>query len=154
MGNISADQKLQLAQMIRAESKDNRMKMRSRERMLYGTDSKYEQEEELPLYTKGYYGVYKEHGNKKDKELYALESNRETEEKSFFFSFRLRLIVAVVLFAGFLFWDAGGSNIAGITTKQIKEEIGKDFDVGLDEVVFDFENNFPYTLFNGKNKNQ
>ena len=144
MGNISSDQKLQLVQMIRAESKDNRMRMRSRERMLYGTDMKYEQEE-LPLYAKGYYGDYKDN---KDYELQALENGRESAIHTSFSSFRLRLVIAVLLFAGFLFLDAEEGNIAGISTNQMKEEINKDFDTGLDEVVFDFEHNFPYTLFN------
>ena len=35
MGNISTDQKLQLIQMLRAENHNNRMAMRSRERLLY-----------------------------------------------------------------------------------------------------------------------
>lgn len=38
MGNITSEQKLQLVQMIRAEHKDNRTRMRSRERMLYGAE--------------------------------------------------------------------------------------------------------------------
>lgn len=144
MGNISSDQKLQLVQMIRAESKDNRMRMRSRERMLYGTDMKYEQEE-LPLYAKGYYGDFKDN---KDYELQASENGRESTIHTSFSSFRLRLVIAVLLFAGFLFLDSGEGNIAGISADQMKKEINKDFDTGLDEVVFDFEHNFPYTLFN------
>lgn len=131
MGNISTDQKLQLAQMIRAENRDNRMKMKSREKMLYGTENKYEPEE-LPLYSR---------------EVFALENNGESVEKPSFSSFKLRLALAVFLFAGFLILDAGGGNVAGITTKQLQEEINRDFDAGLDSIVFDFEDNFPYTLF-------
>ena len=40
MGKITANQKLQLIRSIREESLDNRMKMRHRERLLYGTESK------------------------------------------------------------------------------------------------------------------
>ncbi len=29
----------------------------------------------------------------------------------------------------------------------MREEINKDFDADFEEVVFDFEDNFPYTLF-------
>lgn len=143
MGNISTDQKLQLVQMIRAESQDDRMKMRSRERMLYGTENKYKYKmEEPPLYTKGYY-----EGAGGRKEVYALENSGEEPAGASFSSFKLRLVIAVFLFAGFLILDAGGGNIAGITTKQVREEINKDFDTGLDSIVFDFEGNFPYTLF-------
>ncbi|NLL77598.1 MAG: hypothetical protein GX235_10195 [Clostridiales bacterium] len=126
------------------------MKMRSRERMLYGTDTKYDQDE-LPLYARGYYGEYKD---KKENELYALENKKEDMVPHSFSSFRLRLIIAVLLFAGFLFLDTGEGNIAGITTTQLKEEINRDFDTGLDEVVFDFEHNFPYTLFNDKSNDE
>lgn len=70
MGDISTEQKLQLVQMIRAESRDNRMKMRSRERMLYGIDNN-RKDEELPLYAKGYYDI--ESG--REKEMHALEES-------------------------------------------------------------------------------
>lgn len=53
MGKVSTNQKLQLIRSIRAESQDNRMAMRNRERILYGIESKAG--EELPLYAKGYY---------------------------------------------------------------------------------------------------
>ena len=43
--------------------------------------------------------------------------------------------------------DSGSGNIGGFSTDMIREEINKDFDAGFDEVVFDFEDNFPYTLF-------
>lgn len=146
MGKISTDQKLQLVRMIRAENQDNRMKMRSRERMLYGTESGYRETEEFPLYTRGYYEGYKG-----KKELYALEDGAESlpggPRGPSFSSFKLRLFLSVFLFAGFLILDAGGGSVAGITTKQLQEEINKDFDAGLDTIVFDFENNFPYTLF-------
>lgn len=144
MEKITVDQKLQLVQMIREENQDNRMKMRSRERLLYGTDNKSEPKElrDLPLYAKGSYDI------RREKELYALE-----EEKipaggiGGFSSFKLRMVLAAVLFASFLLLDSGGKAIAGITMEELRTEINKDFDAGLDEVVFDFENNFPYTLF-------
>lgn len=142
MGNISTDQKLQLVQMIRAENQDNRLKMRSREKMLYGTELNHEVDE-LPLYTKGYYN------GKTGKELHTMDNSKEKIDSFSFSSFKLRLILAVFLFAGFLMLDAGYGNIPGITTTQLQEEINKDFDTGLESIVFDFEHNFPYTLFNG-----
>lgn len=142
MGKFSTDQKLQLVQKIRAESQDNRMRMRSRERILYGIASK--QEEELPLYSKGYHD-YGRGG--REKELYALEEESGNMESTSFSSFKFRLVLAAALFTAFLLADAGSGTIAGISTAAVREEINKDFDTGLDEVVFDFENNFPYTLF-------
>ena len=147
MGNISTDQKLQLIQQIRAENQENRMKMRNRERILYGMEyqsKKYQYEQEIPLYNKGYY-----EGNRTNavKELYAMEAQGSDMERGSFSSFKLRFMLAVTLFAAFLVLDSGAGNIAGISTTALREEINKDFDTGLEEVVFDFENNFPYTLF-------
>ena len=144
MGKFSTDQKLQLVQRIRAESQDNRMRMRSRERLLYGGGR---QEEELPLYSKGYHDY-----GKGGRELYALEENAVHAEEISFSSFKLRLVIAAVLFTVFLLADSDSGSIAGFSTAAVQEEINKDFDTGLDEVVFDFENNFPYTLFKGVSK--
>lgn len=141
MGNISTDQKLQLAQMIRAESQDNRMKMRSRERMLYGTESS-KNDVELPLYTNGYYDTK----GRRETELHALEEQNHQGEVGFS-SFKFRMVLAAACFTCFLLLDTGGGNIAGITTEQLREEINKNFDTEFSEVVFDFEHNFPYTLF-------
>lgn len=137
MGKISTNQKLQLIRTIRAENQDNRLKMRNRERILYGIESK--SGEELPIYSKDYY----EGG----RELRALEEGGVPIQGNTFSSFKLRLILAVVLFSIFLVADAGEGDIAGISTEYIREEINKDFDAGFEEVVFDFEDNFPYTLF-------
>ena len=139
MGKFSTDQKLQLVQRIRAESQDNQMRMRSRERLLYGGGR---QEEELPLYSKGYHDYGK--GNR---ELYALEEGESHGETISFSSFKFRLVIAAFLFIAFLLADSGSGSIAGFSTAEVVEEINKDFDTGLDEVVFDFEDNFPYTLF-------
>lgn len=141
MGTITTDQKLRLAQLIRAESQDNRLRMRSRERILYGTAKS--DADALPLYHKGYQSG--KEGSKK--ELYALEEPAPMQEEVFPSSFKFRLVLAVVLFAGFLILDAGGGSLFGITTTMIQEEVNKDFDTGITSVDFDFEGSFPYTLF-------
>ena len=138
MGKVSTNQKLQLIRSIRAESQDNRMAMRNRERILYGIESKAG--EELPLYAKGYY-------DGREKELYALEDGSSAMQRGSFSFFKLRLMLSAVLFCVFLVADSGSGNIGGFSTDMIREEINKDFDAGFDEVVFDFEDNFPYTLF-------
>lgn len=147
MGKFSTDQKIQLVQRIRAESMDNRMRMRSRERMLYGTSGKAE--EEFPLYSRGYHDFGR---SGREGELYALEENGGNAAEGSFSSFKLRLVLSVVLFTGFLLADAGSGMIAGISTAAVREEINKDFDTGLEEVVFDFEDSFPYTLFKTDSK--
>ena len=138
MGKVSTNQKLQLIRSIRAESQDNRMAMRNRERILYGIESKAG--EELPLYAKGYY-------DGREKELYALEDGSIPMQRGSFSFFKLRIMLSAVLFCVFLVADSGSGNIGGFSTDMIREEINKDFDAGFDEVVFDFEDNFPYTLF-------
>lgn len=145
MGNISTDQKLQLVQQIRAENQENRIKMRNRERILYGMEHQTKTyEEDLPLYSRGCYeGRHATTG----KELYAMEERNNDNGGASFSSFKLRLVFSVLLFAAFLILDSGNGRIAGISTTTMREEINKDFDAGLEEVVFDFENNFPYTLF-------
>lgn len=138
MGRASTNQKLQLIRSIRAENQDNRIKMRNRERILYGVESKHS--DDLPLYSNGYY-------EGREKELRALEEGGVPMQGNSFSSFKLRLILAAALFCAYLVADAGEGNIAGVSTEAMREEINKDFDAGFEEVVFDFEDNFPYTLF-------
>lgn len=138
MGKITTNQKLQLIRSIREENLDNRMKMRHRERLLYGTESKMG--DDMPLYSKGYYGDG-------ERELYALEEGGIPAGGNSFSSFKLRLVLAIALFCVYLVADAGEGTIGGISTDAMREEMNKDFDADLEEVVFDFEDNFPYTLF-------
>lgn len=138
MGKVSTNQKLQLIRSIREENQDNRMRMRHREKILYGIEHK--PEEELPVYRKGY-----EEG--RGQELYALEEGGSPAYGNSFSSFKLRMILSVALFCTFLAADAGEGKIAGISTESVRKEINKDFDADFEEVVFDFEDNFPYTLF-------
>ena len=98
MGKITANQKLQLIRSIREESLDNRMKMRHRERLLYGTESKTG--DEMPLYSKGYYGSG-------EKELYALEEGGIPVTGNSLSSFKIRLVLAAALFCVYLVADAG-----------------------------------------------
>lgn len=133
MGNISTDQKLQLIQMLRAENHNNRMAMRSRERLLYDTN---------PGGGMGTGGNFFP-----ERELYALEQPQQKVQGSIFSSFRLRLVLSVFLFGAFLILDAGYGELAGISTEELRTEINRDFNLGLNGAFFDFENNFPYTLF-------
>lgn len=138
MGKVSTNQKLQLIRSIREESLDNRMRMRHREKILYGIEHK--QGEELPLYRKEYY-------EGREGELYAMEEGGGSINGNSFSSFKLRMILSVALFCAFLVADVGEGKIAGVSTEYVREEINKDFDADFEEVVFDFEDNFPYTLF-------
>lgn len=92
------DKKLRLAQYIRAENMDNRMKIRQRERLLYGVDSAERNgfySEEVPNEVTG--------------------------------TFRLRMAAAVILFIGFLMCDAGQYKIFGYSMNDVYGMISEDY---------------------------
>ena len=109
---VSLDKKLALAQYIRAENLGNRMKIRQREKLLYGTDT------QPPLYNIG-----------------RLPSMDQTENPSSengpalgftFGTFKYRMILAILLFVAFLFCDTGGDKIGSYTTTEIHNMIMAD----------------------------
>ena len=92
------DKKLRLAQYIRAENMDNRMKIMQRERLLYGVDSAERSgfyPEEIPNGVSG--------------------------------TFRLRMAAAVILFIGFLLCDAGQYKIFGYSMNDVYGMISEDY---------------------------
>ena len=132
---VSLDKKLALAQYIREENLGNRMKIRQRERILYGKDS------QPPLYDNG--------------RLQSVErqDNQPSENGvNFGFpagTFKYRMILAILLFVGFLLCDTGGDKIGSYTTAEIHNMImadtfhlyagdGNDTIDGL-AALFDFE---------------
>lgn len=110
MGEINTEKKLELVRSIRMNQQNNRAIMGRREQILYGISPS-------PV-SKG--------------ELYSLESTALTgavpaeTNQSFqnpLRSFKIRLIVAVVLFAGFIFADRTGQSFWGINSAKIHELI-------------------------------
>lgn len=110
---IPLEKKMALAQYIRAENHGNRMKIRQRENILYGTNT------QPPLYDKGRLSSPEQQ----------YEGNPEENGVIQPFSvstFKYRMIIAIVLFVGFLLCDTGGDKIAGYTTGDIHEMIMAD----------------------------
>ena len=109
---VSLDKKLALAQYIREENHGNRMKIRQRERILYGTDT------QPPLYDTG--------------RLQSMEQQENPSAESgvaFGFSsgtFKYRMILAILLFVGFLLCDTGDDKIGSYTTTEIHNMIMAD----------------------------
>ena len=109
---VSLDKKLALAQYIREENLGNRMKIRQREKILYGKDT------QPPLYDTG--------------RLQAMEPQENPSSENglaFGFSsgtFKYRMILAILLFVGFLFCDTGGERIGSYTTTEIHNMIMAD----------------------------
>ena len=109
---VSLDKKLALAQYIREENQGNRMKIRQRERILYGRDT------QPPLYDNG--------------RLQSIEQQENPSPESgvnFGFpagTFKYRMILAILLFVGFLLCDTGGDKIGHYTTTEIHNMIMAD----------------------------
>ena len=109
---VSLDKKLALAQYIRAENLGNRMKIRQREKILYGTDT------QPPLYDTGRLSVFDQQDNPSAENRTALGVSLGT--------FKYRMILAILLFVGFLFCDTGGDKIGSYTTAEIHNMIMAD----------------------------
>lgn len=120
---VTLDKKLALAQYIREENHGNRLRIRQREKILYGTDT------QPPLYDRSgrrQEAEYPENFAKEERE--ALGSAAGT--------FKYRMILALLLFAGFLLCDTGSGRIGGYTTDEIHGMIMADtfhlYDAGSD----------------------
>ena len=109
---VSLDKKLALAQYIREENLGNRMKIRQRERILYGTDT------QPPLYDTGRLQSMEQQENPLPENGLALGLS--------FGTFKYRMILAILLFVGFLFCDTGGDKIGSYTTTEIHNMIMAD----------------------------
>lgn len=113
---IPLEKKMALAQYIRAENHGNRMKIRQRENILYGTNT------QPPLYDKGRLQTAEQR----------YENSQGNPEENGMLqpfavsTFKYRMIVAIVLFVGFLLCDTGGNKIGGYTTGDIHEMIMAD----------------------------
>ena len=112
---VPTEKKLKLIQSIRAENMDNRMKIRQRENLLYGTNSMNNMP---PLFSKGetmqmgepYLGV------ENPEEMTPVNS-----------TFKIRMAAAIILFVGFLLCDVGGYKILGYSMNDIYGLITEDY---------------------------
>ena len=110
---VPVEKRIKLAQYIRAENMDNRMKIRQREKILYGTDTM------PPLWNKGdslraegYFGPDENTGA-------GMENTSNT--------FKFRMAMAIVLFIGFLLCDAGQYKVFGYSMNDIYGMLSEDY---------------------------
>ncbi len=110
---IPLEKKMALAQYIRAENHGNRMKIRQRENILYGTNT------QPPLYDIGRLSSQEQqYGNNRPEDGLTPGFSMGT--------FKYRMILAILLFVGFLLCDTGGDKIGTYTTGDIHEMIMAD----------------------------
>lgn len=111
---VPVDKKMQLARYIRAENMDNRMKIRAREKILYGKDTM------PPLWTKGEPLRSEDYLTRQD------ESHPDDVPPSSG-TFKLRMAAAILLFIGFLLCDAGQYKVFGYSMNDIYGMISSDY---------------------------
>lgn len=111
---VPVDKKMQLARYIRAENMDNRMKIRAREKILYGKDTM------PPLWTKG-------EPLRSEDYLIRPDENQPDDIPQSSNTFKLRMAAAIFLFIGFLLCDAGQYKIFGYSMNDIYGMISNDY---------------------------
>lgn len=111
---VTPERKMELARYIREENLGNRLKLRQRESILYGRDT------QMPLFEKGQlaetdgltgYGVPAGEGGVQDGAMS---------------SFKYRMVLAVLLFVGFLLCDTRESTILSYNTDDVYQMITED----------------------------
>lgn len=118
MGGVTAEQKLRLVKQIRSRYSEDQVDMSNRERVLYGHSSR-------PM----------------DGLAVPNENGDELTEGAFFF--RVRLLMAVMLFVVVVIMDSNGMKVAGITAERIFQAISADYEDVLEQWVGDLENQSP-----------
>lgn len=108
MKNVSAEQKLQLIQQIRSRYHEDRYDMRDRERILYGRESVRPWDE---------------------------EDGMDPEEERPQSTFRLRVLVALLLFAAVVMIDTNGISLGSVTAEKIYQIISADYEEKIEEWV-------------------
>ncbi len=116
---VSTEQKLQLLHAIREDSQRNRMLIRRREKIIYGTSI------EEP------YEVVDDE--------YTIEKELSLNKEKGISGFRIRFLISVILFLSFFYLDRNQEKIGHIDTNQIEVYVDDNSLVGLISNVFDFE---------------
>lgn len=111
---VPVEKKMKLAQYIRAENMDNRMKIRQREKILYGTETV------PPLWQKG------DPLRKENPIMYPDENDPDNMPQSSG-TFKLRMAAAIVLFIGFLLCDVRQYKVFGYSMNDIYGMICDDY---------------------------
>lgn len=112
---IPLDKKMELAQYIRAENMGNRMKVRQREKILYGTNPQ-------PLFPEK--GLL---SGQNLQQPYGMDmAAQESGPALSMGSFKYRMILAVLLFVGFLVCDTSGAKLGKYSMSDVQEMIVAD----------------------------
>lgn len=111
MADITTEQKLQLVQQIRSQYHKNQYDMSNRERILYGRSTKLNYEPSDKTYS--------------HQEQASFTENTDCKTVSEFF--RLRCILAVILFVFTILFDRLDINPAGIEMQQVFDAIAVDY---------------------------
>lgn len=119
MSNVTTEQRLRLVQQVRSRYNENRYDMYNREKILYGRAS---YPEEL------------------DPAVAGMEPMDPSMPVS---TFRLRLLLAVLLFAAVVAMDINEISISGVTAEKIVEAISMDYEDKIDEWVAAFSQSEP-----------
>lgn len=122
------ERKIQLTRFIREENAMNRMKIKNRENILYGSGKLQFDREELPLVHDGYLS---------EDEFGALRSDRTAPQSTF----GLRVILAILLFGAVVYLDRNGIVFNGELAAQT---IARQVRVSAEGNLIDFINEFPY----------
>lgn len=109
MNRTSAEQKLQLIRQIRSRYREDRNDMYNRERILYGRS------------------------DPPDDSMFSEDEGEFTAPEAPVSGFRLRLLLAALLFAALVAMDVNEIQIAGITTDTILEVISVDYESRIDQ---------------------
>lgn len=111
MRDVTTEQRLRLIQQVRSRYHENQYDLSSRERILYGKS------------------FTRESPDRTDP-----ESMSDTERPPVS-SFRLRLVIAILLGAAVISMDRNHIKIAGITSDQIYQAISADFEDNIEKMV-------------------
>lgn len=121
MSDMTVEKKLALVQQIRSTYNRNQYDLTNRERILYGRSSVHS-EPELSYRDSFRTGAVEE----------SFPQDTYTEGVSFF---KLRLLLAAVLFLGVVLWDQKGSTLAGITADWVFDAIAADYTMMINDLM-------------------
>lgn len=111
MRDVTTEQKLRLIQQVRSRYHENQYDLSSRERLLYGKS-----------FARDIPGREEQEG-------------MDNDTRPLLSTFRIRLVIAVLLGAAVISMDRSQIKIAGITSEQIYQAISADFEENIEKMA-------------------
>ena len=133
MEDVTAERRLELVRYIREENNRNRMRMRTRENILYG--------KRKDTLTGSYAGYYEENGYESGNPL---AEETDIPSGKVFSGLWVRTLLATVLFAVYIILDFSGGSIFTVNSDTIHTHISENYTPN----VIDFMQEITYTLNN------